>query len=315
VSARPAGYAPGALRELGFVDCEMRDLDDAQVCEFTRHWSTAVRLARNEPESEARRVGVVDGERIAVGFQDHPYIRHLARNPLMLSAICLVNYFEGSDLPQDRALLYRLCVEGLLHNWDRRRGIRSDYSFDEKLRVCREVALAMQADDRAEYEGEKVLAIVGMVLADPERAAGLLEHIRYRTGLLLERRPGVFAFAHLTFQEYLAARAVYEGNWRGIDVEHLVQALDDGRWQEVIPLYCGLVPAPAARALLELLLAVPECGPDSALPGVLLEAFGAAGPEIMEDNTLRRRVVERVAATSGGGNLAAKHRNFIHHPA
>ena len=171
VSARPAGYAPGALRELGFVECEMQDLDDAQVREFTRHWSTAVRLARNEPESEARREGAVDGERIVVGFQDHPYIRHLARNPLMLSAICLVNYFEGSDLPQDRALLYRLCVEGLLHNWDRRRGIRSDYSFDEKLRVCREVALAMQADDRAEYEAEKVLAVVQMVLTDPGRAA------------------------------------------------------------------------------------------------------------------------------------------------
>jgi hypothetical protein len=303
VSARPAGYVPGVLQQLDFVECELQELDDAQVREFTRHWSVAVRLARNEPEAEARREGAVDGERIAAGFQAHPYIRHLARNPLMLSAICLVNYFEGSDLPQERALLYRLCVEGLLHNWDRRRGIRSEYSFDEKLRVCREVALAMQADDRAEYETDRVLAVVQTVLADPARAGGLLEHIRYRTGLLLERRPGVFAFAHLTFQEYLAARAVYEGNWRDIDVEHLLQALDDGRWQEVIPLYCGLAPAPAARALLELLLAVPVRGPASALPDVLLEAFAAAGPEIAEDDSLRQRVFQRVAAVAGGINL------------
>lgn len=56
----------------------------------------------------------------------------------------------------------------------------------------------MQADDRAEYEADKVSEFV-QVLNDEERAAKLLQHVRYRTGLLLERRPGVFAFAHLTF--------------------------------------------------------------------------------------------------------------------
>jgi hypothetical protein len=121
----------------------------------------------------------------------------------MLSAVCLVNYFEGGRLPEDRALLYQLCVEGLLHHWDARRGIHSEFGFDEKLRVCREVALAMQADDKAECPADKVQGIFADVLSDPVRAEKLLEHIRYRTGLLLERRPGVFAFAHLSFRNTL----------------------------------------------------------------------------------------------------------------
>ena len=151
ISSRPVGYAPGSLRSLKPIEHDLLDFDDPQIAEYTRHWCTAVRLARNEPEDEARREGNADGDRIVAGFQDHPYIRDLARNPLMLSAICLVNYFEGGELPKDRAVLYRLCVEGLLHHWDQRRGIRSEYGLDEKLRLCREVALAMQADDRAEY--------------------------------------------------------------------------------------------------------------------------------------------------------------------
>ena len=157
-------------------------------------------------------------------FKYNQYISDLARNPLMLSAICLVNYFEGGRLPEDRAMLYKLCVEGLLHNWDQRRGIRSPYSLDEKLSVCRELAVAMQADDRAEYAADKVLSVMQDVLGDADRARALLEHIRYRSGLLLERRPFVFAFAHLTFQEYLAAVAIHEGNHR----RHRWSAVDCG---------------------------------------------------------------------------------------
>ena len=115
---------------------------------------------------------------------------------------------EGGELPQDRTLLYKLCVEGLLHHWDQRRGLHSDLGLGEKLRACREVALAMQADDRAEYEADKVRAIFRQVDPAEGRADRLFEQIRQRTGLLVERRPEIYAFAHLTFQEYLAASAV-----------------------------------------------------------------------------------------------------------
>ena len=72
------------------------------------------------------------------------------------------------------------------------------------MRVCRAVALAMQADDRAEYTEQQVLRTFELALLDKPRARKLLDYMRYRTGLLIEQRPGVFGFAHLTFQEYLA---------------------------------------------------------------------------------------------------------------
>jgi hypothetical protein len=293
VSSRPEGYPVGTLCKQQFIECDLLDFDEPQVAEYARHWCIAVRLARNEAETEARREGLKEGESIVAGFYGHPYTRNLARNPLMLSAICLVNYFEGGQLPRDRAVLYRLCVEGLLHNWDQRRGISSEFGFNEKLRACREVAVKMEADDRAEYEAPRVQAIFTTVLGDSTRAQRLLEHIRRRTGLLLERRPGVFAFAHLTFQEYLSARAVHEGNRAGIDVKRLVNEHNDGRWNEVIALYCGLAPAPAARELIENLMA---CQNSESLPWVLAEAYLSAG-ELSQDASLRGRVMERIAVS------------------
>jgi len=291
VSSRPVGYPPGTLSKSEFTEFDLADFQDPEISEYTRHWCTAVRLARNEPEAEARREGAADGERIVGGFKGHPYIHNLARNPLMLSAICLVNYFEGGQLPKDRAVLYKLCVEGLLHHWDQRRGIHSEFGFDEKLRACREVALSMQADDRAEYEADKVQQIFAMVLGDPVRAEKLLEHIRRRTGLLLERRPGAFAFAHLTFQEYLAARAIHEGNRLGIDIERLTAEHSEGRWQEVIALYCGLAPTPAARQMIERLVAQRDSDP---LGAILAEAYLSSGPELAQDVEFRRKVLQRI---------------------
>ena len=301
VSSRPVGYPSGRLQTLQFSECELRDFREPEIAEYSRHWCTAIRLAQNEPDEEARREGAKEGDQIVAGFMGHPYIGNLARNPLMLSAICLVNYFEGGQLPKDRAMLYKLCVEGLLHHWDHRRGIRSEFSLTEKLRVSREVAIAMQADDRAEYEAAKVLHIFAVVLNDQKRAKQLLEHIRYRTGLLIERRAGVFAFAHLTFQEYLAACAVYEGNRLNIGARTLAQEHSDSRWKEVIALYCGLAPTEAARRMIEDLIIQPD---SLQIAEVLAESFLSSSSELLHVVDLRSRLLTRIAvAPCLGGQL------------
>jgi len=292
VSSRPVGYPPGMLRKAGFEECDLLDFDQEQIEGYTRNWSTSVRLARNEPDEEARREGAAEGARIVEGFKGHPYINNLARNPLMLSAICLVNYFEHGQLPQDRARLYQLCVEGLLHNWDQRRGIVSAFGFEEKLRACREVALAMQAADSAEWPAVSVQQVFVNMLRDEARADLLLEHIRYRTGLLLERRPGVFAFAHLTFQEYLAALAVHEGNLLEITPEQLVREHDDGRWNEVIALFCGLTTEIGARDTIQALLIQQDT---RSLSTVIYEAYRASSAKLSRNSGLRHDVLSRIA--------------------
>lgn len=297
ISSRPVGYPLGQLRPLEFKECELLDFNLEQSRLYTQHWCTAVLLAQNVPEEEAREQGREDGEKIIKEFRDYPHIKNLARNPLMLSAICLVNYFERGKLPHDRAILYKLCVEGLLHHWDKRRGIHSEFGLNEKLKVCREVALSMQECDVAECEAEQVKEIFTEILGDNDRAKLLLEHIRYRTGLLIERRPNVFAFAHLTFQEYLAALAVLEGNHIGLDENKLVEEHYDGRWREVIPLYCGSAPVNLKRNLIEMLMDVDA---NIRSGSVLADSFMASGAEITQDSELRDRVLRYVALSGDG---------------
>lgn len=300
VSSRPAGYSPRRLRKLKFVECDLTDFNRPQIEEYCQHWCTSVRLAQNEPEEEARREGHAEGEKIVAGFERHGCIRDLARNPLMLSAICLVNYFERGQLPKDSAKLYELCVEGLLHHWDKRRGIHSEFALGEKLGVCREVAVAMQANNLAEYDESAIREVFEEVLGESERAGQLLKHVRYRTGLLVERRAGVYAFAHLTFQEYLAACAVVEGNHSEIDLQHLIDNHVEPRWTEVIPLFFGMAPAPIARQVVELLLQQDD---SEALTAILAESILMAPADVAEDQTFRRCVLERIASGPGMSEL------------
>jgi hypothetical protein len=298
VSSRPVGYPQGTFLKLEFSECDLLDFDESQISEYTRHWCTAIRLARNEPEEEARREGATDGEVIVKSFSEHPFIRSLAKNPLMLSVVCLVNYFEAGTLPQDRVLLYKLCVEGLLHHWDSRRGIKSDFRLDEKLRVCREVALSMQASDRAEFESGKVQEVFAAVLHDSNRADQMIEHVRFRTGLLLERRPGMFAFAHLSFQEYLAALAIHEGNISDRNFKTLIQEHANPRWSEVTALFCRLAPISQARIVIEGLLGQSDT---ILLSSVLAESYFSAGGELTMDRKLRSRVIKRLALAPSMG--------------
>jgi hypothetical protein len=301
VSSRPVGYPPNTLKPLEFAECSLLDFSKEQVGEYAKHWCTAVRLARNESEDEARAYGMEDGEKIVGSFEGNAYIRNLARNPLMLSAICLVNYFEGGKLPDDRAVLYRMCVEGLLHHWDHRRGIRSQFSLEEKLAVSRELALDMQAVDLAECEVKRVKEVFSKTLGDSHRAQQLLEHIRYRTGLLFERRNGVFAFAHLTFQEYLAAEAISRGNLLGIDSERIVREHDDGRWNEVVALYCGTAGGKDVTSMLRLLIGQSN---SASLGTVLGEAYFSSSSAIQRDGALRLQTAMRIARAPHSGQLA-----------
>jgi hypothetical protein len=81
-----------------------------------------------------------------------------------------------------------------------------------------------------------------------EDALRMVREIRDRSGILVERRPGAFAFSHLTFQEYLTALD-YASRSR-----QLLQRLDDPWWQEVVALTVGVPgsdPSEIIRALLK----------------------------------------------------------------
>jgi hypothetical protein len=293
ISARPAAYPTSLVRSLRLAVRDLCDFSADQVRDYAMKWSSAVGLLQNVPADEARRAGELEGDEIAKAVQANPYVENLAKNPLMLSTVCLVRYFEGGQFPDDRAVLYERCVEGLLHTWDQRRKIKSDFSLEEKLRVCRELAIAMQTDDKAEYPAAEVERVLSTIPGNATRTRQLFKHLIYRAGLFLERRPGVYGFVHLTFQEYMAATAIDEGNERGVDEKYLVANRGDQRWQEVLPLYMRVISAQSARRFLRRMIKQPDA-PD--LGRAIRDYWQAAKAEVRDDAALRAEVVTRVAS-------------------
>jgi predicted NACHT family NTPase len=67
-----------------------------------------------------------------------------------------------------------------------------------------------------------------------------LKAIEAQHGLLVERARGIYSFSHLTFQEYLTARAMIVGTH--LSLQQLVRHLTENRWREVFLLTAQLLP-------------------------------------------------------------------------
>ncbi len=164
--------------------------------------------------------------------------------------------FRGGSLPEDREKLYADTVELLLDVWEQQQRrheggevVREpnllEYLKVERkavLRVLQELAYEVHAR-QPELEGTADVAagdLVGRLMRLPARSADedvdpkrLAAYLSQRSGILAERREGVYTFPHRTFQEYLAARHLVDG---GFDYDQIARDArrDPNRWREVI---------------------------------------------------------------------------------
>jgi Sulfatase-modifying factor enzyme 1 len=210
-------------------------------------------------------------ERLIKKIETTPRLSQLATNPLLLSLIVLIHYVK-LELPQERVLLYRDCVEILTEQWQRSKLAAIDITLEaqeeltlpQKLSILQEIALYMQQKredkDRQtllpQLEVQEIIAhklsdILGNQLpkAKSERllickrkAGAWMASIQVDSGILVEQgldeegNP-LIGFSHLTFQEYLAAVAINEApQYQQLIKDNLSQPM----WSEVILLYVAL---------------------------------------------------------------------------
>ena len=152
----------------------------------------------------------------------------------MLTVMALVHTHKGR-LPDARALLYEETVDILLWRWEQVKmaGDQSSPRLQELLleagradvdlkKVLWQLAYDVHAQagdepadslaDIKEWDLEKRLAGLHPE-GSKDWAVSVIETIKMRAGLLLERAPEIYSFPHRTFQEYLA------GAFSGIPVE------------------------------------------------------------------------------------------------
>jgi hypothetical protein len=244
-TSRPAGSPGEVERRLhGLQPFRLTDLTRDEVDTFIDKWCLAAEMSvRREPaeaEKEARVAAADLKQRLAASYS----VQRIATNPLLVTILCVVHRFQGKTIPEHRVTLYKKCTEALLYEWDRAK-------FEEgatiglldapaKERLLMEIARRVHDEHAAEIPEQEVVRHFTATLPDLDRpvqdAKRIVTEIRDRSGLLVERRPGFFAFSHLTFQEYLCALDYV----RTKDLADLVGHYQEPWWQEVIVLAAGV---------------------------------------------------------------------------
>jgi NACHT domain len=219
ITSRPRGYRETPVN--GAVVLRIRGLTGDQVTGFVRSWYEAA--ARHKPIEHG-------AEDLLKRLADTPVLADLAANPLLLTMIANVHLHRGA-LPGSRVDLYREICEVTL--WRRQEAKRLSHEGEQTEKLLRELAFTMTTRKTRD-------------LPRAELPVGLADISA--NGLFIEREAGVYAFAHLTFQEYLAAVHIRDTG----DVETLIESLDDSWWRETLLLYAALTTAdPIVEACLQ----------------------------------------------------------------
>jgi len=245
VTSRVVGYSGPARLGDDFAATTVRDFTLAEVERFLSHWHRLLAVGLHGPGPIAENYAAAQTGQLLAAIRGNERIRELAINPLLLTVIAMVHR-DRVRLPDRRAELYAEAVDVLLGKWDEARGvvefsILPDQPFDagDKKLVLQNLALHLQEQQSKEMAVGDLRPwleqqFTGAVTRRRDLAGVIdrfLRVIAERAGLLAARGEGVYAFSHLTFQEYLAALAAAN---RDDYVDYLLARNGDAWWREVI---------------------------------------------------------------------------------
>ncbi len=252
-----SGRSGGPLPQLnGLVTLELTEFAPQQVEAFVDKWFTA-----SQP---------IQGEWFAQRFLqtlNHPEndrLREMALTPILLHLMCLV-FQRFGHFPEQRSKLYQQALDLLLGQWDQQRGIHRHQPLRhlsplDLTGILADVAAHSFEQGRVVLEEAELLGLIAKSLVNRGAQGETLEHLWADSkailqiliehyGMLTERELGTYAFAHLSFQEFLTARrwAVTALQRAGAESwTDLASHVADARWREVILLTVEMVPQPDA---------------------------------------------------------------------
>jgi predicted NACHT family NTPase len=241
LSSRVAAYGGPAQLGGSFQTLWVQRLNPDERAEQIKRWVAGMRpYTQKELKAEDMLRPMPEGSPLD----------QLAVTPMIVTALCVV-YFYDHKLPEQRAQLYRRCVDIMLREKLRpdepgqslaERGGKPDFKRDLLARLA--FALHWHQKEGANKEQAAHWLKDGFRSAPPaERLAQAYEFLQSVTGrgTLLQERAGLFSFGrqHRTFREFLAGYHLIKGLPAADRRELWPRLLRADTWREPIRLAAG----------------------------------------------------------------------------
>ena len=318
VTCRTLSYQNPAWQLVNFAPFTLAPFDADQIDRFITAWYTelarlgTIKLAGIEAVSQRLQEAV-----------RRPDLWRLASNPMLLTAMALVHTHKGR-LPQARALLYEETVDILLWRWEQFKNeqiqdepqlrallVEAERTEVDLKRVLWRLAFEAHQTGGTSQETDGAVADIGesqltRALAElhPDKSRAwayqVVEVMKLRAGLLIEREPAVYTFPHRTFQEYLAGAYLSAEPEFAKSVVNLVA--EGPLWREVVLLAVGRLVHYSGDTAKPLTLAAELCpaqakDSDTGWRNAWLagEVLCEVGRNRVEDSSLGRELAERVS--------------------
>lgn len=246
VTSRVVGYQVAPLEGDLVGQVKVERMGRAAIEHFVRAW--------------LRGCGAADARADVLLSQIDPKVRpelwDMSANPLLCGVLTAVFHQRDGTLPATRVELYRQAVDEFLTVWERRTVTvgHTPMGREEVVQLLERVAAFYhRSRPTGMLSGDELRARlvhlrceqlhVAETLEPPaavvDGVSALMTVLREPIGLLVPRYEGVYGFIHLTFQEYLAARALARGGDVPGVFANLRPVLDTTRWREPVLMALG----------------------------------------------------------------------------
>lgn len=219
-----------------FTQVEVADFNREQIIDYINNW-----FNNNVEKADKCLNKIFDDESIL----------EMAKTPLLLTMLC-VTFDELMDFPKDRSELYSEAINALLRKWDASRSIKRDEVYKNLPIKRKEDMLSFIAFEtfnankhfihKKQMENHIKCYIENLPDASESQldldSAIILKSIEAQHGILIERAKNIYAFSHLTFQEYYTARYVLNNS---LFAQVVADHFPDKRWDEVFLLLCNML--------------------------------------------------------------------------